>query len=98
MKFQFQVRTGDFEYIMQEGEFLGPEDAAAAFRVLKAASQPQAGLAEKDFNREYDKLLNNGVMDGDPGILSLMSPQQQKSINDLKKAKKRFAYKEANQN
>ncbi len=93
MKAQIQIKTGDFEYIMEEVEAATHEDAVRAFNALKKAYYLGGGLPEKEFQAIYDTLLKQKPISGDPGIIGRMSMGQQFALNELKKANKRANYK-----
>lgn len=56
LKTTVQIKTGEFEYIMQEGEHTAT-GAVEAFRALKHAWEGGKGLAEKDYNIFIDRYL-----------------------------------------
>lgn len=86
---QIQIKTGEFEYIMQDIEVESPKDAVAAFKELKKAYFVGGGIPDKDFNAVYDKLRTERKLVGDPGLLYDMSLAQQFALNELKKSLKR---------
>lgn len=69
IKTQIQIRTGDFEYIMQEVEVIGATGAVEAFNELKdtfkASQTAPEGLQTKEFDRVLDKYLSGGGMDAE---------------------------------
>ncbi len=89
MKTQIQIKTGDFEYIMQDIEVESPEKAVEAFKTLKKAYYVGGGIPEREYNALYDLLRLKGTLQGDPGIIGQMSLGQQFALNELKKSLKR---------
>ncbi len=87
MKTTFQIRTGDFEYIMQEFEGT-PEEAVQAFKALKSAWSGGDGLAPKDFDYFLDTYLFDGTASAD--VYAAMNPEQQKIIQTIKRSLKRI--------
>jgi hypothetical protein len=88
-KYQFQIKTGDFEYIMGECEAADPKVAVEGYYALKKAYYTGNGLSSAEFNAIYDSLRTTGNIVGDPGIISKMSMAQQFALNELKKSLKR---------
>lgn len=94
MKTTVQIKTGEFEYIMQELDGT-PEEAVEAYQHLKAAYQGVTGtdklLAVPLWNVLLDSYLNGGSMTSDDYYA--MSPTQQFCIQEIKKAFKRITAK-----
>lgn len=84
MKTQFQVKTAEFEYIMQEADGLSAEEAVMAYRALQRAVKGEPGLEQKDWNRAVDRYLSNGG--GETETWAKMSDKQKWFINEVKKA------------
>lgn len=62
------------------------------YRSISEAAKQQSstiGIPDLEFREIYDEFFTSGSIIGDPGIIEKMSKEQQKSINDLKKAFKR---------
>lgn len=95
MKTTVQIKTGEFEYIMQELDGT-PEEAVEAYQGLKHAYQGVTGtdklLATSLWNALLDKYLNGGSMTSDDYYA--MSPTQQFCIQELKKAFSRLRSRE----
>ena len=97
MKTQLQIKTGEFEYIMQEFEnedlkTHSPQEAVETFIALKKAYFMGAAMPDKDFNALYDTIKSKKSVNGDPGIMGQMSHAQQFAINELKKSNNRDSY------
>lgn len=92
MKVQYQVKTGDFEYIMVEKEVENHNEAIDGFNSLKSAyiatQTSGVGLDSKEWNRTLDGYLTVGEMLGD--AYQRMSPEQQKVIQEIKKSMARL--------
>lgn len=87
-KYDFQITTGQFEFI--HGEIEGtPEDAVEAFKALKLAFNGGSGLGDREWNKFLDSYLATGSITGDPGELANLSKAQAWLINEIKKSKKR---------
>lgn len=86
---QIQIKTGDYEYIMQDIEVESPKEAVAAFKELKKAYYLGGAIPDKDFNAIYDTLRLKRKLTGDPGLIHDMSLAQQFALNELKKSLKR---------
>lgn len=93
MKNTIQIRTSDFEYIMQEFEGT-PEEAVDAFKALKGAWTGGTGLPEKDFNHCLDTYMTTGTLNGGTELYHQMNEKQQYVFQSLKKAFKRIKSKQ----
>ena len=86
MKYDFQISTGQFEFI--HGEVEGtPEDAVMAFKALKRAYEGGSGLPAAQFNSWLDTYLAGKA--GSSDEWEQMSDAQKVVINEIKKSKKR---------
>lgn len=91
MKTTIQIKTGEFEYIMQEFDGT-PEQAVDAFKALKASYSTGVGLEPKAWNAWLDRYLKDQT--GDADLYAQMSPEQQNVIQNIKRSIKRIAYNE----
>ncbi len=96
MKTQLQIRTGDFEYIMQECE-ADANEAVAAFKALKEAWAPKPGLAPKVWNDCIDSYMATGTLVSGTELYVEMNEKQQFFFQELKKHNKRANYKGVNE-
>ena len=97
MKFyEWQIRTGDFEYINGKGEFENPEEAVQAFRDLKEsfAAKLGDGIPKKDWCRFLDVYLSTGSPPEDGmSLWQDMNQEQKIVVNEMKKALARITRK-----
>ena len=91
MKTTFQIRTGDFEYIMQEYEKLSPEEAIEKFSELKTKFNGGFGLDAKDFDTFIQNQLNG--VDNHTDTIEQLSSEQMKMYQINKRALSRINYK-----
>lgn len=93
MKTTIQIKTGEFEYIMQEFESgLEPDKAVEAYNNLKDAYTPQRGISVKDFNEWLDKYLLTQT--GSVDEYNSMSPEQKSTIQIIKRSLARIKNKQ----
>lgn len=78
-------------YAYIEAEYEGDaEGAVAAYRELTEAVKVQPkGLPDKDFRELYDKVASGVPVQGDPGVIEQLNPQQRFALNEIKKYLKR---------
>lgn len=66
------------------------EEIVAIYREFAALIKVQPkGLSESEFRALYDKIAGGQEIQGDPGILEELNPQQRASLNDVRKWVKR---------
>lgn len=91
MKTTVQIKTGEFEYIMQELDGT-PDEAVEAYQALRSAYQGVTAtdklLDAKKWNPLLDKYLNGGSMSSEDYYA--MSPTQQFCIQEIKKSLQRL--------
>lgn len=88
-----QIKTGEFEYIMQEVEVESPEAAVEAYKALKRAYEGGGvGLSAKDFNAALDEFMKSGNLVGGTELYAQMNGTQKGIMQELKKAFKRISY------
>lgn len=80
------------EYAFIEYEFEGSiEEATVEYHRLTAiAKDGNSGLAEPEWRAVLDDLLDDGSIQGDPGMMEQMNPAQKWLINEVKKSYKRI--------
>lgn len=93
MKITHQIRTGDFEYIMEELEVETHEQAVEAHQKLKSAFQtkdyvPLGGLDDKDWRIALDGYLTIGNLPSD--VYERMNDTQKNIMQEIKKSMKRI--------
>ena len=84
---ELQIRTGDFEYILEKFEGT-TEDAVTAFRELKHAWDGGAGLTQKEWNECLDRYRKGKGMSSDSH--ERMNKVQQWMIKELDKSNNRL--------
>lgn len=91
MKYLCHVPTEQYGFTSVEVEGTA-EDAAKAYRELADAFKPKPvnEMPARDFQAILDDLLEDQSIAGDPGSLELMSPVQQRVIQEIKKSFKRI--------
>ena len=94
MKIELHIPTEQYGFVFLQTEDISPEKVVELYwRYSKAFLKPVNVMPEAEFRKLYDKIGNGESVEGDPGVLSEMSPDQQRSINDLKKFIARCSYK-----
>ena len=93
IKTTYQVRTGDFEYIMAEREVETHEEAVDAFNSLKKAvatraNAPIGGLDDKEWRKALDGYLTVGSCPSE--IYEAMNDEQKNIFQEIKKSMKRI--------
>lgn len=84
------TRTGDYENITTH--FHGTvEEAVELSRRLQNLVHGGEGISEAAYNAALDRYLSDGT--GETDLFVRMSKEQQKTFQDIKKSKKRLAYK-----
>lgn len=89
MKYEFQIRTAEFEYIKGEVEG-GPEGAVEAFKSLKIAwngGKAGPGLETKDWNQALSDYLKGLPLQVE--TWEKMDEMQKFTIKEIKKARNR---------
>lgn len=98
MKTIYHVPIEQFGFIeIEDSGWIGLSEIGIAtcirqYRAISEAAKQQSsniGIPDAEFREIYDEFFTSGSIIGDPGIIEKMSKEQQKSINDLKKAFKR---------
>ncbi len=99
MKTTIQIRTGEFEYIMQEIDADTPETAVEAFQSLQRAYNGGFGIEAKEFNAALDLYLKDYPKKGKGNTEQYiaMSKEQQQVFQELKKHFDRINNKTKNQ-
>lgn len=74
MKTTYQIKTGEFEYIMFEGEGMSHTEAVKNYNDLKATFEEsqvlKSELPRKEWNRILDKYLRGeGISESDHALL-----------------------------
>lgn len=85
MKYQGQIRTGDFEYLHFEVEGTA-EEAVEKYRELKSAWEGGAGLPEKEFNAALDEYLTTKTLTDGADRYAAMNTQQRGIIQTIKRS------------
>ncbi len=89
--YTLHVPTGDFAFIEQDYEAATPQEAVAQFRAIQRAYTGGFGLEAKEWNQCLDRYLNGKGMDSN--TYASLSADQQRMIQELKKAYKRIKAK-----
>ena len=93
MKYTGQISTGQFEYLAFEMDGGTAEGAVEAYKDLQEAWKPKVGLGDKEYNAFIDRMLmgeTNHVEE-----YNVMSPEQQKCVQTIKRALKRIEAKQS---
>lgn len=97
MKYQFQITTGQFEYINQEGEFETPQSAVEAYKSLKEAytvsGKPSEGMTDKELDLVVQNMCLGKSTSQGTELWAKATPEQRKEINRLKRALDRIKRK-----
>lgn len=97
MKYQFQITTGQFEYINQEGEFETPQSAVKAYKTLKeaytASGKVLEGLSDKQLDDVIKKMMLGISVVGGTELWSQATPAQKLEINRVKRLLKQIKSK-----
>ena len=82
------IATGEFCFAEVPFEGTADEAVIEAKRLQGVINTP--GLAEPEWRAVLDDLLDDGSIQGDPGMLETMNPAQKWLINEVKKSYKRI--------
>jgi hypothetical protein len=93
-KYQYQIRTNEFEYIMGEIETDYPEAAVEAYKALREAYTEKPGLAPKELDLIIEKMCLGVTVEGGTELWSKATQAQKDQINCLKRALKRIESKQ----
>ena len=91
MSYEHQIRTGEFEYLKEMGEYQTPEEAVEAHRRLKQAWEGNygPGLDAKEWNKVLDEYLSTGKITDGADLYARMNREQQGVVQEIKKSIKR---------
>ncbi len=92
MKYEYQIKTGEYEFINGEGEGT-PEEAVQAFKELKEAFGGGSGLDDKTFNAALDEYLSTNELTNGTELYAQMSKEQQFVFQAVKRSIKRIEAK-----
>ncbi len=85
MKYQFQISTGQFEYILQEGEFSTADEAVDAYKALQRSYKVGVGLPQKEWNASIEEYANTGTLKNGTELYAQMNEYQRFYFQEQKK-------------
>lgn len=88
-KYLCHVPTEQYGFISVELEGTADE-AVIAYRELSRAYQGGAGVPTGEWNALLDELLSKGSIAGDPGVVTQMTPEQNRVFQEIKKSMARI--------
>ena len=95
MKTLYHFPVEQYGFVEVEGEVVSIDEAIETYHALRKPQNASGeGLDQKTWNRALDEyLLTNALVDG-TNLYERMNPEQQKVMQEIKKALKRITPKE----